>query len=146
MLELTQRGTANQQRHVRENIRPQGLQCNFCLQRLKAHIYLAPVRRSTRTAKKHLIGVSLFGACEFDQSPQAKMAEIALSLAMRLVQEIAARILQEMFIAAKEEAALLRDVPENTRCHPNPLPLSLCFHYSSTLRCHQSQPHRILHN
>lgn len=130
MPELTRSGPTNY-RHDCENIRPQGLQCNLSLQRLKAN---QPSSRLQLGDAHELPGSilleSLIGACEFDQSPQAKMAEIALSLAMRLVQEISARILQEIFMAAEKEAALLRDVPENTRCHPIPfyyLSLSLWF-------------------
>uniref|UniRef100_A0A0A9AW87 NB-ARC domain-containing protein n=1 Tax=Arundo donax TaxID=35708 RepID=A0A0A9AW87_ARUDO len=43
------------------------------------------------------------------------MAEIALSLVMRLVQEISARLLLDISVLAEREASLLRSVPGNIR-------------------------------
>ncbi|OEL24297.1 hypothetical protein BAE44_0014683 [Dichanthelium oligosanthes] len=43
------------------------------------------------------------------------MAEIALSLVMRLVQEISARLLLDASVLAEKEATLLRSVPGNIR-------------------------------
>jgi hypothetical protein len=43
------------------------------------------------------------------------MAEIALSLVMRLVQEISARLLLDASVLAQKEASLLRSVPGNIR-------------------------------